>query len=111
MASLHQKHCVPCEGKTEPLTISEAKKLLNNLNKWSLEEGSQSIWKLYAFENFYQTMAFANAVAFTAHSEDHHPTLIITYKSCRVTYTTHAVRGLSENDFICAAKLDQLVQI
>ena len=68
----------------------------------------QIISKTYSFENYYQTIAFVNAVAWMTHREDHHPDLTVNYNSCRVAYTTHDLGGLSENDFICAAKVDAL---
>jgi len=77
----------------------------------ALRQGSgQGNWieKTYNYKNYYQVMAFVNAVAFMAHQQDHHPDLEVGYKSCKVKYTTHAINGLSENDFICAAKVEQL---
>ena len=65
--------------------------------------------KTFSFKNYYRTMAFVNAVAFIAHAEDHHPDLEVSYNKCVVRYSTHSVGGLSENDFICAAKIDALV--
>ena len=111
MTSLHQKHCAPCEGGVTPLTQDEAKKLLASLDKWNLDSDGKSIGKYYTFKNYYHTMAFVNAVAFLSHREDHHPDLVVAYNSCRVTYTTHAIQGLSDNDFICAAKIDKLEHI
>lgn len=67
------------------------------------------IERTFTFKNYYHTLAFVNAVAWIAHQEDHHPELSFGYKQCRVRYTTHAVGGLSENDFICAAKVDRLL--
>jgi len=64
--------------------------------------------KVYPFTNYYQTMAFVNALAWISHREDHHPDLRVGYNKCRVEYATHAIGGLSENDFICAAKCDAL---
>lgn len=72
------------------------------------EQHDQVISKTYSFENYYQTIAFVNAVAWMAHREDHHPDLTVSYNRCRVAYTTHAINGLSANDFICAAKADAL---
>ena len=66
------------------------------------------ITKTYEFKNYYQTMAFVNAAAWISHREDHHPDMTVGYNKCRVDYSTHAINGLSENDFICAAKLDAL---
>jgi 4a-hydroxytetrahydrobiopterin dehydratase len=90
-----------------PLADKQADALLGQLDGWQ-REGNE-IRKTFAFKNYYQTMAFVNAVAYVAHGEDHHPELLVGYKTCAVNYTTHAIGGLSENDFICAAKLDSLM--
>jgi 4a-hydroxytetrahydrobiopterin dehydratase len=100
------KRCKPCEGGVSPLTPEEVDALLVQLNGW-IREGSE-IRKTFSFKNYYQTMAFVNAAAYVSHQEDHHPDLLVGYKTCAVTYTTHAIGGLSENDLICAAKLDAL---
>ena len=68
------------------------------------------IEKTYNFQNFHETMSFVNAVAFIANHEDHHPDLEVGYKACKVKYITHAIKGLSENDFICAAKVEALLK-
>jgi 4a-hydroxytetrahydrobiopterin dehydratase len=102
-----KKHCKPCEGGTKPLSGEAADALLIRLNGWE-REGSL-IRKTFTFRNYYETMAFVNAAAYVAHREDHHPDMLVGYKTCGVSYTTHAIGGLSENDFICAATLDELV--
>jgi 4a-hydroxytetrahydrobiopterin dehydratase len=101
--------CKPCEGGVAPLREQEIRNLLQQLEGWSYEGGR--IVKTYAFKNHYQAIAFANAVAWISHREDHHPDLTVGYNQCRVEYVTHAIQGLSENDFICAAKLDRLFQL
>jgi 4a-hydroxytetrahydrobiopterin dehydratase len=107
MSELTKKTCKPCEGGVPALTPEEADAMLSELDGW-VREGN-GIKKTFAFRNYYQTMAFVNASAYVSHREDHHPDLLVGYKACDVTYTTHAIGGLSENDFICAAKLDTLV--
>lgn len=107
MNNLSQKQCIPCEGGVDPLTVEQADALLTEFDGW-VRTGNQ-ISKTYEFGNYYQTMAFVNASAYISHREDHHPDLLVGYKTCKVTYTTHAVDGLTENDFICATKLDALV--
>jgi 4a-hydroxytetrahydrobiopterin dehydratase len=104
---LAQKHCVPCEGSTAPYSPEEVAAHLKGLPGWALEK--DEITRVFTFKNFYETMAFVNAVAFIAHQEDHHPEMEVSYKNCRVRYSTHAIGGLSENDFICAAKIDGLL--
>ena len=104
----HQK-CKPCEGGVSPLKPAEIAQLLKQLDGWEYQGGV--ITKTYAFKNYYQTLAFVNAAAWVSHREDHHPDMLVGYSQCRVSYITHAIDGLSENDFICAAKLDALFEI
>jgi 4a-hydroxytetrahydrobiopterin dehydratase len=106
MSDLVSKKCVPCEGKIPPLDDSSVKNYLAQLPGW--EKVNQEIFKVFTFKNYYETMAFVNAVAYISNREDHHPDLEVSYKTCKVRYTTHAIKGLSENDFICAAKVEQL---
>lgn len=89
-----------------PLSDEQADALLQQLDGWERQAGE--IRKTYPFSNYYETMAFVNAAAYIAHTQDHHPDMRIGYKTCEITYTTHAVGGLSENDFICAAAIDAL---
>lgn len=106
---LAKSKCKPCEGSVSPLSTSEIEKLLKQLAGWVLENGMIS--KTYAFKNYYQATAFVNASAWVSHREDHHPDITLRYNQCRVSYVTHAINGLSENDFICAAKLDALFDL
>ena len=87
----------------------QLQKMFGNLKGWSIEDGK--LVKLYAFKNYHETMAFVNALAWISHREDHHPDLLVGYNKCRVEYSTHAIGGLSENDFICAAKADALLAL
>jgi len=107
ICNLTDKQCKPCEGGTAPLSQDEAKTLLNQLDGW--EQYERIIGKTFEFKNYYQTMV--NAVAWLSHREDHHPDLNVGYNKCHVEYSTHAINGLSENDFICAAKVDALFKI
>jgi 4a-hydroxytetrahydrobiopterin dehydratase len=107
--TLTKKRCVPCEGGVPALNKSEAEALLKQLDGWEILDGV--LRKTFRFQDYYQTMAFVNAVALISHREDHHPDLLVTYNQCVVSYLTHAIKGLSENDFICAAKLDALMGI
>lgn len=106
---LTAKTCKPCEGGTPPMKPAEIKRMLAELDGW--EEAGKEISKTFRFKNYYETMAFVNAAAWISHREDHHPDLEVSYKQCRVRYSTHAIGGLSENDFICAAKLDHLFRL
>ncbi len=107
MTELKARHCVPCEGGTPPLGQEEIDGLLPALDGW--EQEGVSIFKLFGFKNYGRTMAFVNAVAWISIQENHHPDLQVGYNTCRVAYTTHAIGGLSENDFICAAKVEALL--
>lgn len=109
MNDLARKTCKPCEGGVKPFTLEHAQELLNELKGWIIEGGK--LVKLYPFVNYYQTMAFVNALAWISHRENHHPDLCVSYNKCRVEYVTHAIGGLSENDFICAAKCDALYEL
>jgi 4a-hydroxytetrahydrobiopterin dehydratase len=106
---LARKKCKPCEGGVAPLTPQQVAPMLKGLAGWALDGGM--IAKTYRFKNYYETMAFVNAAAWISHREDHHPDMLVGYNQCRVSYVTHAINGLSENDFICAAKLDALFDL
>lgn len=109
VCDLTSRKCKPCEGGVAPLTHGEIDNLLKQLSAWEYVNGV--IAKTYAFKNYYQTMAFVNATAWISNREDHHPDLTVGYSRCRVEYHTHAINGLSENDFICAAKIDALFSL
>jgi len=109
VSDLAGKKCKPCEGGVAPLKKAEIDNFLNHLEGWQYTGGR--IAKTYVFKNYYQTMAFVNAAAWISHREDHHPDISVGYNQCRVEYSTHAINGLSENDFICAAKLDKLFEL
>ena len=103
---LARRKCVACDGAVPPLKQDEVSRLLKLIRGWESADGR--IAKTYSFKNYYETMAFVTAAAWISHREDHHPDMTVGYSKCRVEYTTHAIGGLSENDFICAAKLDAL---
>ncbi len=106
MTELRSRSCKPCEGGIPALDRSQAKSLLAQIPAWELDDGATQINRTFKFRNYYETMAFVNAIAWIAHREDHHPDLEVGYSRCVVRYSTHAVKGLSENDFICAAKVN-----
>ena len=109
MSDLAAGKCVPCEGGVPALSPEEAHRLRAQLHAdWIIAADSKSLKRAYKFKDFYRTMSFVNAVAHVANLEDHHPDLEVGYDYCRVTYSTHAIGGLSHNDFICAAKIDRL---
>ena len=107
MSDLATRHCKPCEGGVPPLTPEQAAGLRGQVSSaWALTEDARAIRREFGFRDFYRTMSFVNALAHIANIEDHHPDLEVGYNYCRVSFTTHAIRGLSENDFVCAAKVD-----
>lgn len=99
-----QKKCKPCEGGVAPLTSDQTRTYLKKLNGWSLKENK--IEKEFVFKKFMDSIAFVNRVAQIAESEGHHPDLHVYFKTVKVELWTHAISGLSENDFIVAAKID-----
>jgi len=109
--SLAGKKCVPCEGGNLPaMTEQEAQAMLKHVNQdWVLGPEAKSIFREFSFKGFNKTMGFVNAVAWIVNQEGHHPELEISYDRCKVIFKTHALDGLSENDFICAQKIDRLV--
>ena len=109
MTALRNRRCEPCPAGTPPLDPARAAALLAELAPgWRIAEDGHSLRRAFGFQDFYQTMAFVNAVAWIANAEDHHPDLEVGYNYCRMAFSTHTVGGLSENDFICAAKVDAL---
>ncbi len=110
MTDLTAKRCVPCEGGAVPMDGDASRDMLGRVNDWQLDASGKEISRSFEFKNYYETMAFVNALAWIAHREDHHPDLEVGYKRARVRFSTHAIGGLSENDFICAAKIDALLR-
>jgi 4a-hydroxytetrahydrobiopterin dehydratase len=108
---LAKRKCKPCEGGVKPLTMEQANEMMSSLHdSWRLDEATARIERRFKFAAFSRTMGFVNAVAWVATNEGHHPDLLVSYGSCTVQYRTHAINGLSENDFICAAKIDRLAE-
>ena len=107
MDTLTAKRCKPCEGGVPALSRADAEAQLRQLaTGWQLSADAKNLTRAFSFVDFYRTMSFVNALAHVANIEDHHPDLELGYNYCRVRYTTHSIGGLSENDFICAAKID-----
>lgn len=108
-SDLNNRHCESCEGIGAALNPEQVGHLMPQLaDGWSVVNQHTQIKKSFSFKNFYETMAFVNAIAWIANIENHHPDLEIGYNYCHVTFMTHALKGLSHNDFICAAKIDAL---
>lgn len=109
-SDLSSKHCEACEGIGESLNPSQIDNLMPQLTEgWQVCDNQKAIKKSFSFKNFYETMAFVNALAWIANTENHHPDLEVGYNYCNVVYKTHALDGLTHNDFICAAKIDDLL--
>ena len=110
MSSLAERKCQACDGGVAPLTRDAAEELRQELQSdWAINmDSGGTLRRAFAFRDFYRTMSFVNALAHIANIEDHHPDLEVGYNYCRVQFSTHAIKGLSENDFICAAKIDQI---
>ena len=107
---LDKKHCVPCEGGVDPLDKPAAEQLAMAIDSsWDISDDATYIEREFKFANYDKTISFVNAVAWIAESEDNHPDLVVKYGSCRVKYSTHSIGGLSENDFICAKKIDNMI--
>ena len=106
--TLGDKHCVPCEAGTKPLSMHEAKELLKQVVGWAPGEDGKWIVKQFKFSDFVEAMNFANKITPVAEREGHHPDLHISYGKVVVELSTHAIKELSENDFILASKIDSL---
>jgi 4a-hydroxytetrahydrobiopterin dehydratase len=106
-SDLLNRRCQPCQPGTPALDDNQIDALLPHVPGWEFR--TDHIEKTYGFKNYHETLAFVNAIAWVAHREDHHPDLEVGYNKCKVKYSTHAVKGLSENDFICAAKVEALL--
>jgi 4a-hydroxytetrahydrobiopterin dehydratase len=109
MTDLCNESCTPLAKGSSPLEHNEIVDLRQQVPEWSLEQDNRAIARTFSFANYYETISFANAVAWIAHQQDHHPEMTITYNRCRIEYSTHSVGGLSRNDFICACKIDSLL--
>ena len=107
MTALRDRHCRSQDGNAA-FAPDTARQWLQEIPGWELCASANEISRSWNFRNYYETMAFVNALAWIAHTEDHHPELDVGYNRCRVRFRTHAVGGLSENDFICAARLNAL---
>ena len=108
--NLVDRRCVPCEGGVEALSRADAEHMLALLHPgWSLRDDGLEIERIVEFPAYSRSLGFANAVAWVAIQEGHHPVLTVHYGRVEVRYSTHAIGGLSDNDFICAAKIDRLL--
>ena len=106
MTNLITQHCVPCEGGVAPLTKSDAEGTMKHISGWVLREDGKQISRNFEFKDFKQAMLFVNKVADIAEGEGHHPDISISWNKVRLDLSTHAIGGLSTNDFIVAAKIN-----
>lgn len=102
------KHCAPCEGGVPPLAVQKCQEYLRSVADWELIGGNQKIIKKFKFKDFREAMIFVNKVASIANQEDHHPNIHIFYNKVELELWTHAIGGLSDNDFIMASKIDKI---
>jgi 4a-hydroxytetrahydrobiopterin dehydratase len=115
--TLVNKKCIPCHGGVSALSADEAQKMLSRLlsgageGGWQIVEGGKALKREFKFADFYRAMSFVNAVGHIANAEDHHPDIECGWGYARIRYQTHAIGGLHENDFICAAKIDALPKV
>lgn len=107
---LSEKHCVPCEGGQSPMPDVEEDRYLKDVDNWDIDrKDTHKIKKIFSFKNFEESMEFVNKVADIAEEEGHHPDIYISWNTVKLILYTHAIEGLSENDFIIASKVDDLV--
>ena len=105
---LSEKKCRPCEGGVPPLGADQVGEMLREVPGWQVSEDRTTLHKEFRFVNFAGTMAFVNQMADLAEEQGHHPDFCVRYNRLDIQLSTHAIRGLSENDFIMAARLDKL---
>ena len=108
---LSSKKCIPCEGGVDPINRDQALKLISKLDKgWRLSIDNRNITKDFKFKNHYEVISAINLIAWVSHKEDHHPEITFGYSNLSIKFFTYAIDGLSENDFICAAKIDKAMK-
>jgi 4a-hydroxytetrahydrobiopterin dehydratase len=114
MDDLVNKKCIPCEGGILPFDISEIHKYQKKVDGWSVKKNEKKIYfleKNFKFKNFVNSQIFINKVGEIAEKENHHPDILFGWGYAKIIITTHAIEGLSENDFILAAKIDQIFNV
>lgn len=110
VCNLSDKSCAPCQGIGEAMELSVAQGMMEQLSEgWELSQDGKSLTREFTFKGFAKAVYLANLAAFLADQQGHHPDVSFGWGYCRILFTSHELGGLSENDFICAAKLDQLV--
>ena len=109
MNNLHEKNCESCNTQTPKLLISEINENMEKLDSWTLNENQEMIFKKFKFKNYSQSLKFVNSVSELANNEGHHPDISFGWGYCIIFLHTHAIKGLSLNDFILAAKIDKII--
>ncbi len=108
MSELSHKRCLPCEGVIDKMTVEEAKKMHEQIPEWTLSEDAVKLTRSFPFKDFAKALAFANEIGKVSEEEWHHPTMKVGWGRVDVEFATHSIKGLTENDFIMAAKVDAL---
>ena len=114
MSDLLNKKCVPCEGGVVPFDIKEIHKYQKKVDGWDIIKNNSNIYfleKKFNFKNFLKSQNFVNEVGKISEAEGHHPDILFGWGYAKISITTHAIKGLSENDFILAAKIDQIINV
>ena len=114
MNDLLKKKCVPCEGSAIPFDISEIHKYQKKVDGWNINKNAEKIFfleKTFNFKNFKNSQIFVNKVGKISEEEGHHPDITFGWGYAKINITTHAIKGLSENDFILAAKIDGITNV
>ncbi len=109
-STLEERACRPCEGGIDPLSPDRVARLLPQVPGWTLDAGGTALSRRFEFSDFSRSIAFVNALAWLANGQGHHPDFTVSAYHCTVNFTTHAIGGLSENDFICAARLNRIMK-
>jgi len=107
--TLATRRCRPRTKESDLLSMAAINEMLYELDGWMPNDEGSRIQRSFHFKDFYQTMAFINAVAWVAQQQDHHPDMQVSYNHCQIHYTTHSIGGVTENDLICAAKINSLL--
>ena len=114
MNDLIKKNCIPCEGGISPLVLKEIHKYQKKVDGWDVVKNDKQIFfleKKFKFKNFIESQNFINKVGAISENENHHPDILFGWGYSKISITTHAIKGLSENDFILAAKIDQIFNV
>ena len=109
VCDLSQKDCVPCQGGVAPYSGDQARAMMGQLDGWTLSDDATTIRRRFTFKGFAKAVEMANLAAWLGNKQGHHPDIAFGWGYCEVAFTTHEAGGLTENDFICAARLDALV--